>query len=72
MSLKNVGKHLPDYLENTALMNGEGYSVALNFQVLSFPVQVKKTSVMLDSKSAGPTIAAMHISWTQVVQRLRC
>jgi hypothetical protein len=70
MSLKNAGEYLPD--ENIALMNGEGYSVALDFQILSCPGWMKETSVRLKSKSAVPTVAAVHISWTQVVQRLRC
>lgn len=71
MSLKNVGKHLPDYLDDTALMNGEGYSVALDFQAPSWPGGIKKTSARLNTRSAVSTIAAVHISWTLVVQRLR-
>lgn len=53
-------------------MNGEGYSVSLDFQALSWPGGIKKTSARLNTRSAVPTIAAVHISWTQVVQRLRC
>jgi hypothetical protein len=59
-------------MENTALMNSEGYCVMLHLQVLSWPGAIKKTSVMLNGKSIVPTIATVYISWIEVVQRLRC
>jgi hypothetical protein len=53
--MKNVHKHLPDYLENTALMNGEEYCIALDFQVLSWPGGINKTSFRLNNRSAVHT-----------------
>jgi hypothetical protein len=38
----------------------------LHLQMLSWPGGIKKTS------GTTPTIAAVHIAWTQVVQGLRC